>query len=60
MNRISDTEAEKLLKDIEQLLNPIRKRASHIAYGTGSTSLKEPSTQFTMNYKGFEIKVIVK
>ncbi len=57
MNEFKTTEAEKLLKEIEQLLNPIRKRAKYIEYGTGSKSVRESTNQFTMDYQGFKIKV---
>ena len=60
MNEFKTTEAEKLLKEIEQLLNPRRKRAKYIAYGTGSKSVRESANQFTMEYKGFQIKIQVK
>ena len=59
MTDIKQTESEKLLKEIEQLLNPIRKRATYIEYGTGSKSIKEATDQLTMNYQGFKIKVQV-
>ena len=57
MNEFKTTEAEKLLKEIEQLLNPIRKKAKHIEYGTGSKSVRESTNQFVMDYQGFKIKV---
>ena len=57
MNEFKTTEAENLLKEIEQLLNPIMKRAKYIKYGTGSTSVRESTNQFTMDYQGFRIKV---
>ena len=56
-NSFKASEAELLLKEIEQLLNPIRKRAKYVEYGTGSKSIKEPATQFTMNYGKHTIKV---
>ena len=61
MTDIKQTESEKLLNEIEQLLNPIRKRAKYVEYGVKSKPETDiPSTQLTMNFKGFEVKVIVK
>ena len=57
MSRVKPTEQEILLKEIERLLSPIRKNASYVEYGTGSKSVKESQSQFTMNYNGFIIKV---
>ena len=54
---LSKTREEDLLSDIEKLLAPIRKYAEYVEYGTGSKSIKEPSTQFTMVYGKFRIKV---
>ena len=59
-NRVKPTEAEMLLHEIEELLKPIIKKSKYVEYGTGSKSIKEPSTQFTINYKNYQIKVIVK
>ena len=39
----------------------IRKRAKYVEYGVKSKpETNIPSTQITMNFKGFEVKVIVK
>ena len=59
-NRISPTEREMLLHEIEKLLKPIIRKSKYVEYSTGSKSIKEPSTQLTMNYKNYQIKVIVK
>ena len=59
-NRIAPTEPETLLYEIEKLLKPIIRESKYVEYGTGSKSIKEPSTQLTMNYKNYQIKVIVK
>jgi len=59
-NRIKRTEQEILLYEIEKLLKPIIRKAIYVEYSTGSKSIKEPSTQLTMNYKNYQIKVIVK
>ena len=56
-NDFKTTPAEKLLKEIEQLLNPIRKKAKYVTYGTGSKSVRESTNQFEMSYQGFKIKV---
>ena len=59
MNRLTYTEAEKLLKEIEKALDYWRQRATYIEYGTQSKSVKEPATQLTMTYKGYTIKVMI-
>ena len=59
--RISPTEPEILLHEIEKLLKPIIRKASYVEYGVKSKpKTKIPTNQITLFYNGCEIKIEVK